>query len=336
MIIHCQVPTNLLSWDCLTGEQECSREGSHRCQKSQEVGLCFARSVFLLRRPKAAIHLSALTLREFLGTESCSQLCAQERKKRCWSQNLASCFSLLCYPLPSWAVLKLWTSGNNVKQVITFHKYVPLHVKGNVFSFLYFLSKLWRLYKTIAIHISSMLTQYTEVVESLLQKCFSVSNLWLRKFSVGEKLSASFRNFYVYLSKSRMLETGILVIASLLKGSIPFWNALIGFYGSCWPHVPVQLWCRCCAHHTWNHRFVKITSNGSPSPSLCPKTFINVFIYLYPFLTCIYQSVSKNLQQWKLQTFFSCICQYLFNYGYWRFFPLMLFVMWPSGFSSKY
>lgn len=46
-----------------------------------EGGILFARSVFLLKRPKAAVHLTVLALREFLGAESCSQHHAQERKE---------------------------------------------------------------------------------------------------------------------------------------------------------------------------------------------------------------------------------------------------------------
>lgn len=44
-------------------------------------GILFARSVFVLKRPKVSVHLTALTLREFLGAESCSQPRAQERKE---------------------------------------------------------------------------------------------------------------------------------------------------------------------------------------------------------------------------------------------------------------
>lgn len=44
-------------------------------------GILFASSVFLLKRPKATIHLTALTLREILGAESCSEPRAQERKE---------------------------------------------------------------------------------------------------------------------------------------------------------------------------------------------------------------------------------------------------------------
>lgn len=43
-------------------------------------GILFATSVFLFKRPEGAMHLTALTLRAFLGAEPCSQPRAQERK----------------------------------------------------------------------------------------------------------------------------------------------------------------------------------------------------------------------------------------------------------------